>query len=207
MGKDMQQAFDLTAADPSRVDAMAGLRSKARAADAASAAYLKSVNMEMNQRAAIRYIDIYKSLHGDLQMLRDAAERGVTPSDFAERTILDFGLMRNGGDIDPDLVRGFNRAQAAICEFAMSSDQWRLGTDGCVYHESDDGLGSLRPLKVKDGRQFGFGVLFHEGASLGADGRAVNRGEGEPVSGRSDIADAVREYEKRFAPGVALGMG
>lgn len=196
MRNDMHQAFDQGAA----------VQPRARVADPVSAEYLKAVNAEMSQRASIRYMDVFKSLHGDLHMLRDAIDRGVGAVEFVERTIADFGLMRNGGEIGPELVHGFNRAQAAICEFAMGSEDWRLGTDGWVYRESDNGLGSLRPLKVRDGSGFGFGVFFHEGASLGEDGRAVNRGDGDPISGRSDIADAVAEFENRVVLAAAPAM-
>lgn len=173
--------------------------------DAVNANFLMSVNREMSRQASIRYLDIHKSLHGDLEALRDAVDRGVPAERFVDRIIQDFGLMRTNGDVRPEIVHGFNKTQAAICEYAMQSREWRLGSDGTVYREENDGLGSLRPLKQKDSDLYGFGTFFHEGAALGEDGRAVDIArKPEPISGNSDIAEAVQTYENRR--GNNLGM-
>lgn len=169
-----------------------------RGVDVISANYLKMVNAEMSRQASIRYLEIHRSLHGDLEALKDAVDRGVPPGRFVDRTIQDFGLMRNSGEVRPEIVHGYNKTQAAICEFAMQSSDWRLGTDGTVYRQQADGLGSLRPLKQRDGDQYGFGTYFHEGARIGEDGRAVDiKTDYEPISGDVDISEAVNTYESR----------
>lgn len=175
-----------------------GSSHQGRGVDAVSANFLKMVNAEMSRQASIRYLDIHKSLHGDLEAIKDAVDRGVAADRFVDRIIRDFGLMRTSGDVRPEIVHGFNKTQAAICEYAMQSDDWRLATDGTVYREEADGLGSLRPLKQKDSDQYGFGTFFHEGARIGEDGRGIDvAGRSEPISGNIDIAEAVQTYENR----------
>jgi len=181
-----------------------GSSNPGRGVDAVAANFLKAVNAEMSRQASIRYLDIHKSLHGDMEALKDAVDRGIPADDFVNRVIDDFGLMRTSGDVRPEIVHGFNKTQAAICEYAMQSSEWRLGTDGVVYREEADGLGSLRPLKQKDTDHYGFGTFFHEGATIGEDGRPVDiSGRNEPISGNSDIAEAVQIYENRRGNAMA----
>lgn len=178
-----------------------------RGVDAEAATFLKLVNAEMSQQASIRYLEIHKSLHGDMEVLKDAVDRGVPADRFVAKVIEDFGLMRTSGDVRPEIVHGFNKTQAAICEYAMQSPEWRLGTDGVVYREEADGLGSLRPLKQKDTDHYGFGTFFHEGASLGEDGRPMDIcGRNEPISGNSDIAEAVQIYESRRGNTMSMSV-
>jgi len=178
---------------------------RAKGVDQMAADYMKAVNEAMMRKSSLRYTEVFKSLHGDLEALRAAMDNGVSAESFTARTIADFGLIQNGQN-DRDVVIGFNKAQVAICEFAMDSNDWRLARDGCVYREEEDGLARLRPVKRRDSNEFGFGTVFYEGASLGEDGRPVNIGARVAISGHLDIKEAVSEYERRRAPATSLGM-
>jgi hypothetical protein len=177
---------------------MGNSSNQGKGVDAMSVNFLMSVNEEMSRQASIRYLDIHKSLHGNMEFIRDAIDRGVPADKFVENVIKNFGLMKTNGNVRPEIVHGFNKTQAAICEFAMGSREWQLRTEGVVFREGHECLGSLRPVKQLDSDQFGFGTFFHDGASLGPDGRAQDMpATAEPISGNGDIMGALDVYEER----------
>jgi len=175
---------------------------------------LKMANEAMLREASVRYMDVAKSLHGDFEYLREVvdgnfeAPGGIRQaiSDFVNRTITDFGLVRNRPGVDPDLVRGYNLAQVAICEFSRDSDEWKLGPDGRVTKVEDDGLVSMRPVRDLGSTNYGFGILFHEGAYRSENGAAMDMGEGVPVSGKYDIGEAVVEYDLQRSNRSSMSM-
>lgn len=152
--------------------------------------YLRMVDAEMVSEAAIKYLEIYKSLNGDLQAMKGYADDGVSPRDFVNRVIVDFGLKRNEAGNDRDEVERHNRVQAAIAGFAMEDPEWTLGTNGVVYKETDTGLLSMVPIAPPAGGPCWIGILEHEGASL-VNGSPRGLDVGQEIACEYDIREAV----------------
>jgi len=152
--------------------------------------YLREVDDEMLSTASVKYLESYKSLNGDLQAMKAAADDGVAPRDFADGIVQTFGLDRNGPGTDPDEVRRRNEVKVAIAGFAMAAPGWTLANDGTVYHEMEDRLLSMVPITPPGGGPCWFGVLKHEGASLEyGSPRGVD--VGEEIACEYDIGEAV----------------
>jgi len=157
--------------------------------------YAISVNRLFVDRAGIRYREIQPSIHPGFENLYAACDRGVSAEDYVDATMRDFGFIGTANN-SAEKAGAYNRAKAALVEFAARDGNWLRGMDGTLYRHTESGIALMRP-EARDDGMFRFVIEHREGAQLDPLGRHLDK-DGM-VTGRydgRDIDQALEAFER-----------
>lgn len=127
-----------------------------RTVDPIASAYLKAVGSALQSRCGVNYLEIYQDLHLNLDALRSANSKGMSPEGFAESVRATANLVTVDDGATLQDVREDNLRRVALQAFMFESEAgWKAGADGGIYarNQSDE---VIRIVPYHDHRGWGF---------------------------------------------------
>lgn len=159
--------------------------------------YLKQVDNAMLEMAGVRYLDVWPDIHIGSEPWKDAFDRGVSPKQFVQDTMRDFGFVQAGKVCSADEAASFNRVKAAMSGFSWGNESgWMRGVDGTLFQETDDGVAVMKPVRCRNSGRYGFGIEYREGAVLDEfKTRLVENGTPAGRFAGFDMQKALEDYD------------
>lgn len=157
--------------------------------------YLSEVNRAFEEKSGVRYMEIQKTIHPNMEALKDAFDRGASVQDFVVSTMDMFGFIASSdyGDIT---AKAYNTAKAALLEFVIEDDRWVRGLKGAFYMQTDAGVAEIRPEANENG-EFRFVIDHLGGAELDDYGRRLkSKGQIIGTFQSADIGDALDKFDR-----------
>jgi hypothetical protein len=140
----------------------------------------------MNDFYGVTYREVESLLNPDGEAIKVAYDEGKLVRNFVNGFAAEHGLCdKNSPNIKGGDVGSYNRVATAISDFvslhkideralaiwdSSSLGEWHRRAGGIACLETVDGFAILRPVKVDDSTEFGFGIETRDGGILSEDG-------------------------------------
>jgi hypothetical protein len=164
--------------------------------------YLMDVDADMLLRYGIAYSELSELVNPDGQMIKSALDTGVTPREFVDLTARNHYMLAvgspslNGGD-----AGHFNKIAAIISDYVGKGETDWERRDRGICRPVEEGFALLRPVKVANDVNYGFGIEVRVGGVLSDNGYNIeNLGEPGDRFAAHDLGEVIDRFNQAKTP-------
>ena len=153
--------------------------------------FASRLNVAVRNLAAVSYVEVAASIHPGGVAPRKAWGDGVPAEAFARHVVdvENFVTVAEAGSAE--VARSYNRLQAAIAEFAYSSEDWHRTATGRYFSNQGDHVLTMKPVYVAESGSWQFGIEASEPHAISHDGEITDLDGIVARKASADIADAL----------------